>query len=355
MNLEKRREIKELTLAKLEEYFVSIGEKRFRAAQVFNWIYNNLVTDFAKMENIPKKLRTKLDTEFTIETLQLHTVQTSPVTGTKKLLYITKDNSAIETVLIPEGKRMTLCISTQVGCPLDCKFCATGLMGFKRNLSVGEIVDQYFLTAKQVGKQVITNIVFMGMGEPLLNYNNTVDALEIFTNQHNNRISRNRITVSTSGIPEKITELANSPLRVKLALSLHSPFDKIRSKIMPINKKYPLKDVIKAVHYYAKTTGTRITFEYLMLKGINDTEEDIVALTKLCKSLPSKLNLIPFNSIAHMNPDGIARELEPTPQEEIERFATKLRNNNITVMIRNSQGDDIAAACGQLATKKGKD
>ena len=351
MNSNKKTEIKELTLTKLGNYFASIGEKKFRAAQVFNWLYNNLVTDFSEMENIPKKLRAKLDAEFTIETLRLQTVQSSSVTGTKKFLYFTKDSNAIETVLIPDGKRTTLCISTQVGCPLDCKFCATGLMGFRRNLSIGEIVDQYFLTAKEVGKQVITNIVFMGMGEPFLNFNNTMDALEIFTNQHNNRISRNRITVSTSGIPNKIMELADSPFRVKLALSLHSPFDEIRNRIMPVNKRYPLKEVIDAVRYYAKATSTRITFEYLMLKGVNDREEDITALTKLCRSLPSKVNLIPFNSIAHMSPNGISKKLEPTAREDIEQFADKLRNNNITVMIRNSQGDDIAAACGQLATK----
>lgn len=351
MNSKKKPEIKGLTLSQLEKHFLSIGEKKFRAHQVFNWLYNNLATDFESMGTLPKKLRKTLTKEFSLETLLLKTTQTSSQTGTKKFLYLTHDEKAIETVLIPGGERGTLCISSQVGCPLDCKFCATGLMGFKRNLSVGEIVDQYFFTAKNVGKNVITNIVFMGMGEPLLNFDNLMSALDIFTNQHNNRISRTKITVSTSGIPEKITALADSPHRVKLALSLHSAFDDIRSTIMPVNKKFPLKDVIEAIKYYSRVTATTITFEYTMLKGINDRDEDIRALTKLCHSLPSKINIIPFNSIAHMSPDGVSKQLVPTSLKDIGIFAQKLRDNNVTVMLRDTQGDDIAAACGQLATQ----
>ncbi len=352
MNSERKKiELKGLTLSQLEKHFVAAGEKKFRAAQVFNWMFNNLVTSFDEMSNLPNPLRLMLNRDFTLKTLSLKTVQTSNTTGTKKYLYTTKDNQAIETVLIPDDKRNTLCISTQVGCPLDCKFCATGLMGFKRNLTIGEIVDQYFLTAKEVGKNSITNIVYMGMGEPLTNYDNTMASLAIFTEQHNNRISRNRITVSTSGIADKIILLADSPLRVKLALSLHSPFDEIRSKIMPINKRYPLVKTIEAIKYYSRVTATNITFEYTMLKGVNDRDEDVKALTKLCRSLPSKLNVIPFNSIAHMSPDGISKELEPTSLSDIKKFVQKLRDNNVTVMVRDTQGDDIAAACGQLATQ----
>lgn len=351
MNAKKKIEIKGLTLSELEKYFLSIGDKKFRASQVFNWLYNNLVSKFEDMGTLPKGLRKKLDQDFTLETLTLKTTQSSSLSATKKFLYSTQDGYSIETVLIPGGERNTLCISTQVGCPLDCKFCATGLMGFKRNLTVGEIVDQYFLTAKDVGKNVITNIVFMGMGEPLINFQNTMGALDIFTSQHNNRISRNRITVSTSGIPDNIRALADSPYRIKLALSLHSAFDDIRSRIMPINKRFPLADVMDAVRYYSRITDTRITFEYTMLKGINDREDDIRALTKLCRSLPSKLNVIPFNSIVHMSPEGISKELVPTSLYDIDKFVAKLRDNNITVMVRDTQGDDIAAACGQLATQ----
>ncbi len=352
MNSERKRiELKTLTLQQLEKHFVAAGEKKFRASQVLNWVYNNLVTSFDEMSNIPKPLRKMLSRDFTLKTLLFRNVQISSTTGVRKYLYATKDNHTIETVLIPDDKRSTLCISTQVGCPLDCKFCATGLMGFKRNLTVGEIVDQYFLTAKEIGKNTITNIVYMGMGEPLINFNNTITSLEIFTDQHNNRISKNRITISTSGIADKIIELADSPLRIKLALSLHSPFDDIRSSLMPINKRYPLAETMDAIKYYSRITATRITFEYTMLKGINDRDEDIHALTKLCRSLPSKLNIIPFNSIAHMSLGGISKELEPTSLYDINQFAQKLRNNNITVMVRDTQGDDIAAACGQLATQ----
>lgn len=352
MNSGRRKiELKGLTLAQLEKHFVAAGEKKFRASQVLNWVYNNLVTDFEEMSNIPKQLRIMLNRDFTLKTLSLKNVQTSSTTKTKKYLYTTNDNHTIEAVLIHDDKRNTLCISTQVGCPLDCKFCATGLMGYKRNLSAGEIVDQYFHTAKEVGKNTITNIVYMGMGEPLINFDNTLASLEIFTDQQNNRVSRNRITISTSGIPDKIIALADSPLRIKLALSLHSPFDEIRSHIMPINKRYPLAETIEAIKYYSRITATRITFEYTMLKGINDRDEDIRALTKLCRSLPSKINVIPFNSIAHMNPEGISKELEPTSLYDINQFVQKLRENNITVMLRDTQGDDIAAACGQLAAQ----
>ena len=348
----KKVELKGMTLKGLEEYFQSIGEKRFRANQVFNWMYNNLAMDFSEMQNLPKELRDKLSNGATLQTLNLKTIQNSSNTKTKKFLFTTYDNHNIESVLIPDEKRNTLCISTQVGCPLDCKFCATGLMGYKRNLTTGEIVDQYYLTAKEVGKEKITNIVYMGMGEPLLNFKNTLDSISIFTSEFDNSISRNRITVSTAGIPNKINELAESGCRVKLALSLHSCFDEIRSKIMPINSKYSLNELIDSVKYYSKATNTRITFEYTMLQNLNDRDEDVKALTKLCRSLPSKLNVIPFNSIEHMAPEGISRELRPTSQKNIEEFVAKLRNNNLTVMIRDTQGDDIAAACGQLAVKE---
>ncbi len=348
---EKKIEIKGFTLSELQNYFHQIGEPKYRALQVFNWIYNHLSTDFFEMENIPKSLRQKLSETCSLQTLNLVTTQSSLSTGTKKYLYSTLDNKKIESVLIPEGERNTLCISTQVGCPLDCKFCATGLMGFKRNLSVGEIADQYLLTAKEIRKEKITNIVYMGMGEPLLNFENTKRSVEIFTNELTVGLSRTRITISTAGIPKKIKELADSGLRVKLAFSLHSAFEDVRSKIMPINKKYSLLENLEALKYYSKQIKTRITFEYTMLKRMNDRDEDVTALTKLCNSLPSKINLIPFNSIKHMNPAGISAELEPTSNQDIQRFADKLRKNNITIMIRETQGDDIAAACGQLAGK----
>jgi 23S rRNA (adenine2503-C2)-methyltransferase len=350
--VENKIQLKGLTLPELREYFVSIGEPKFRAEQVFNWMYNHLAFDFDSMENLKKDFRQKLSENCELQTLTLIETQHSPATGTKKYLFSTHDNRKIESVVIPEKDRNTLCISTQVGCPLDCKFCATGLMGYKRNLTVGEVVDQYLLAAKEHGKGNITNIVYMGMGEPLLNYETTLKSVGIFTHELTKGLSRTRITISTSGIAKKIKELADSGLRVKLAFSLHSAFEDIRDKIMPINKKYSLKENVDALKFYTKQTKTRITFEYTMLKGLNDRSEDVKALTRLCSSLPSKINLIPFNSIKHMNPDSISAELEPTPLKEIHNFADRLRNNNITVMIRETQGDDIAAACGQLAVKR---
>lgn len=346
---DKKAVLKGMTLSELKDYFLSIGEARYRAEQLFNWIYNRNSFNFDEMENFPKKLRACLESTAIIKTLEPAAVQDSASTGTRKYLYSTSDGRKIESVLIPEGERNTLCISTQVGCPLDCKFCATGLMGYKRNLSSGEIVDQYLLTAKEAGKKNITNIVYMGMGEPLLNFENTVKSVEIFTHELTKGLSRKRITISTAGIPHKIIEIAELGLRIKLALSLHSCFDDIRSKIMPINKKYSLKENIEALKFYTKKTKTRATFEYTMLKGVNDRDEDIKAIVKLCSQLPSKINVIPFNSIRHMNPGGISAELEPTSHDNIQKFVEKLRNHNLTVLVRETQGDDIAAACGQLA------
>ncbi len=351
MKNEKKDTLKGLTLKELEEFFISAGHPKFRASQVFNWMYNHVVLDFDEMKNLSKETRKSLSERFTLQTLNLIDIQSSPTTNTKKYLFETFDGRKIESVLIPEEERNTLCISTQVGCPLDCKFCATGLMGYKRNLTSGEIVDQYLLTAKDVGKSKITNIVFMGMGEPLLNFENTLKSIEIFTHELTKGLSRTRITISTAGIANKIKELTEKNCRIKLALSLHSPFEEIRSKIMPINKRYSLNENLIALKEYALNSKTRITFEYTMLRGINDRIEDAKELARICSKLPSKINIIPFNSIKHMNPTGISAELEPTPMNEIHRFAERLRNYNITVMIRETQGDDIAAACGQLAVK----
>jgi 23S rRNA (adenine2503-C2)-methyltransferase len=350
-NVKKKVLLKGMPLDELNYYFVSIGEPKFRGGQVFNWMYNHLVTDFNDMKNLPKSLRNKLSENTIIKTLDYVDSEISESTGTKKFVLETSDHNKIESVIIPEAKRTTLCISTQVGCPLDCKFCATGLMGYKKNLTAGEIFDQYMFASKDYGKDNLTNIVYMGMGEPLLNYSATVNTLKIFADKLTTGISLKKITVSTAGIAPKIIELADSGLRVKIALSLHSCFEDTRSKIMPINIKYPLKQNIDAIKYYVKKTGTRITFEYVMLKDLNDRQDDINALARLCSEIPSKINVIPFNSVKHMNPKGFSAQLEPTPKPKIEDFITKLRNRNITVNVRYTQGDDIAAACGQLAVK----
>ncbi len=355
MEIEKKNnkiQLKGLDLDELRNLLIEYKQPKYRGDQLFNWMYNHLVTNFDEMVNFPKSLREELKDKCVINALNLNDVQYSKTTGTRKYLFSTADDRKIESVIIPDDERATLCISTQVGCPLDCKFCATGLMGFKRNLTVGEIVDQYYLSSKNYEEGTITNIVYMGMGEPLLNYANTLKSLSIFTDELAKRVSRTRITISTAGIPAKIKELADSQLRVKLALSLHSCFEDIRSRIMPINKKYSLKESIEALKYYTKKTKTRATFEYIMIKDVNDRPEDIDALTALCKKMPSKINLIPFNSIAHMSPGGISASLKPTSYDKILAFADELRQRNITVMVRETQGNDIAAACGQLSITK---
>lgn len=344
-----KTQLKGLTLEELQSLFLDLGEAKFRALQVFNWMYNFRVTSFEKMENLSKPLRSKLKEKYSLITLNFAASALS-TSGTKKLIFETAEGNKIESVIIPDEKRNTLCISTQVGCPLDCKFCATGLMGYKKNLSAGEIFDQYLL-AQQHSEKEITNIVYMGMGEPLLNYNATLNSLKIFAEELTKGISLKKITVSTAGIAPKIIELAESGLKAKLAFSLHSCFERTRSKIMPINEKYSLKNNLEAVAHYAKKTKTRITFEYIMLKDLNDRDEDIKALIKLANQIPSKINVIPFNSLQHMKPTGFSASLFPTEKKRIDEFVQTLRNNNVTVMIRDTQGDDIAAACGQLAVK----
>ena len=350
-NSTSKYELKGLTVDELKEYLTSLGEPKFRGGQIYNWIYDQLVFDFMEMKNLPLELRKKLDEFSSLKSLEFKTSEKSKISGTTKFLFSTIDDRKIESVIIPEKGRNTLCISTQVGCPLDCKFCATGLMGYKRNLTPGEIVDQYLIAAKEYGLENITNIVYMGMGEPLLNFKNTLKSLMIFTSKTNSGLGRGRITISTAGIAPKIIELADSGFRVKLALSLHSCFEEVRSKIMPINEKYSLDSVIDSLKYYAKKTKTKITFEYTMLKGVNDRKEDSAALIKLSKKIPSKINIIPFNSIKHMDPGGISADLEPTHYNKIVEFADELKSKGLTVMLRDTQGDDIAAACGQLAVK----
>lgn len=344
--------LKGLTLGELKDFFTAVGEKRFRADQTFEWIYGHMAQSFDEMTSLPHYLRNKLNLYCELNTLTLVSTETSKRTGTKKYLFKTNDDQFVESVVIPDPKRITLCISTQVGCPLDCQFCATGLMGFKRNLSPGEIFDQFMLVTKDYDKGKISNLVYMGMGEPLLNFTNVLKSLQIFSYDKTKEISIHKITVSTAGIAPKIVELADSGIKVKLALSLHSLFEETRSKIMPINKKYSIAENLEAVRYYSKQTGTRITFEYVMLKDINDRTDDLNALIRLCKSIPSKINVIPFNSISHMNPTGFAKELEPSQKFRFDEFIKKLRENDITVMVRYTQGDDIAAACGQLAYKR---
>jgi 23S rRNA (adenine2503-C2)-methyltransferase len=268
------------------------------------------------------------------------------------------DGLTIESVLIPyyrdnEEGRLTLCISTQVGCPLDCAFCATGSMGFKRNLTTGEIVDQV-LRVRKLSSARITNLVLMGMGEPLLNYENTMKAVEIISHERSIGISAKKTTLSTAGYVENIKRMADEGRKCKLAISLHSVDNSVRSMLMPVTKKHSVNDILHAAEYYYAKMKQRITYEYIMFEGMNDRDEDLRRLIPFIRRVPSKINLIPFHAINFIHPRGVAGSLRPTPPDQIEEFAQQLREANVTVMIRSSAGEDIEAACGQLAAMQKK-
>jgi len=351
--------LKGLILQELENFALSIGEKKFRGKQLFDWLYTKEASSFAEMSSLAKSLRDKLTELSAIDPIEIVKVQESS-DGTKKFLFELEDGKKIESVLIPprtafvnpeatedeEQKRLTLCISTQVGCPLDCRFCATGTMGFVRNLTTGEIVDQIFQVKKYSGKR-ITNVVYMGMGEPLLNYDNVIKSIEIITTGMG--IAARRITVSTVGLVPKIRQLADEKRKMKLAISLHSLDEKIRLSLIPIASKHKLNELIDAVNYYYRKTKLRPTFEYILFDGINDKKEDIQQLIKLSKRIPCKLNIIPFHAIGLTNSNGVTTQLKPTSASKIEAFVQHLREAHVTVFIRSSAGEDIDAACGQLA------
>jgi len=354
------KNLKGLTLKELEDFAVSIGEPKFRGKQLFDWLYTKEAGTFAEMTSLSKSLREKLSRISTIDSLNLVTSQTSPEDGTTKYLFELSDGKRIESVLIPprtafqspnarreeEQKRLTLCVSTQVGCPLDCKFCATAMMGFSRNLTSGEIIDQILQVKKHSGKH-ITNLVYMGMGEPLLNYEHVMKSVEIITSGMG--IAARRITLSTAGWVPHIIRMADEKRKVKLAISLHTLDENARTDLMPINKKFSLEKLIESVEYYYKKTNRRVTYEYILFDGWNDSEEDISRLIKLAKRVPCKVNIIPFHSIEFTHPSGIALQLRPASLHDTEKFVQKLRAAHVTVFVRSSAGEDIEAACGQLA------
>ncbi|MDR2122829.1 MAG: 23S rRNA (adenine(2503)-C(2))-methyltransferase RlmN [Flavobacteriaceae bacterium] len=343
---ENKKDIRALSLNELEAYFSSIGEKPFRARQVYDWLWNKNARSLSEMTNLSKPLREKLEKYFVINPAEIHTVQKSK-DGTIKNAIKLHDGNIVESVMIPTPKRTTACVSSQVGCSLDCTFCATARLIRMRNLSPAEIVDQIVLIDEQSRKyhqKPLSNIVFMGMGEPLLNYTAVTEAIRKITEDKGLGLSPRRITVSTSGIPKMIMKLADDTLKVKLALSLHSAIEKKRNQLMPFSKKFPLTDIVEALRYWYSRTKSRITFEYIVWKGINDQEEDIKALAEFCKKVPSKVNLIQYNSIDK----GTYVQADI---DVIEKYVSLLEKNNIVVKIRKSRGEDIDAACGQLANK----
>ncbi|WP_303811067.1 23S rRNA (adenine(2503)-C(2))-methyltransferase RlmN [Apibacter mensalis] len=341
-----KKDIRALSLQELEAYFSSIGEKPFRAKQVYEWLWNKNAHSLSEMTNLSKSLRENLENHFSIKPAEIHVMQRS-IDGTIKNAVKLHDGNVVESVLIPTAKRTTACVSSQVGCSLDCTFCATAQLTRMRNLTAAEIVDQVTLIDKQsreYHQKPLSNIVFMGMGEPLLNYSSVTDAIRKITEDKGLGMSPRRITVSTSGIPKLIEKLADENLKVKLALSLHSAIEEKRNQLMPFSVKFPLTSIMESLSYWYQKTKSRITLEYIIWKGINDGNEDIKALIKFCKSIPSKVNLIQYNSIE-------GGKYSQANSNIIQNYVNALEQENIIVKIRKSRGDDIDAACGQLANK----
>lgn len=327
---------------------IANGEKAFRAKQIYEWLWNKNAHDFSEMTSISLALREKLSENFVINPIVLEEHQKSN-DGTIKNAVQLFDGNVVESVLIPTENRTTACVSSQVGCSLDCTFCATARLKRMRNLTAAEIVDQVALIDRQSQEDMgrpLSNIVFMGMGEPLLNYNNVVDAISKITSPHPNGlgISPRRITVSTSGIPKMIEKLADENLRVGLALSLHSAIEEKRNQIMPFSVKFPLSDILESLQYWYDKTKSRITLEYIIWKNINDKEEDIAALVNFCKKVPVKVNLIEYNSIDDSRYIQASSKITDT-------YIAALEKNGVVVNVRRSRGKDIDAACGQLANK----
>ncbi|MBN2689936.1 MAG: 23S rRNA (adenine(2503)-C(2))-methyltransferase RlmN [Gammaproteobacteria bacterium] len=335
----------------LKNYLCYAGEKPYRAAQIINWLHQRGVTNFDQMTNLSLKLRTYL-AENTDNILPEIIDEQISNDGTRKFLFKLKDGEMVETVYIPERNRATLCISSQIGCPLNCQFCATATLGFKRNLTTAEIIGQLWQVIKKMENggfakdRIITNVVMMGMGEPLLNLDNVIRSLNLMMDDNAYGLSKYRVTVSSAGITPNLYKLRQHS-NCSLAISLHAPNDELRSKIMPVNRKYPLKGLIIACKdFFAKEKRRAVTFEYVMLKDVNDSQKHAKELVKLLSQMRSKVNLIPFNSFPGCN-------YEPSTADAIEKFRAILIKAGINTIVRKARGDDIAGACGQLAAEVG--
>jgi 23S rRNA (adenine2503-C2)-methyltransferase len=333
--------IVELERSSLEEILAERGFERFRARQLFGWIYRRGVASFDAMTNLPRELRTRLASDFTLVTPQITSHERS-ADGTEKLLLQLSDGRRIESVFIPDTPANTFCVSTQVGCAMACAFCLTGKMGLVRNLTAGEIVGQVRVLADAVGLRGKTfNIVLMGMGEPLHNYDETMKALRILNDPEGLALPARRVTLSTVGLLPALERLAREPLMPNLAISLHAPDDGLRGDLVPLNRKYGVADIIAACKRFPLKKRARITFEYVLLAGVNDRPDDARALAKPLAGVKSKVNLIPLNAAA-----GIP--FERPSDDAVDRFAKILADRGLTVSVRKSRGRDIRAACGQL-------
>jgi 23S rRNA (adenine2503-C2)-methyltransferase len=344
----KKVDIRQLDLEELKSYFTEIGEKAFRAKQVYEWLWKKGATTFEEMTNLSKEVRENLNNHFEIRFLTIAESQKS-TDRTIKSAFKLADGAVVEGVLIPTPKRMTACISTQVGCSLSCDFCATGKLKRMRNLNADEIYDQVVKISQQAEENYsipLSSIVYMGMGEPLLNYKNVLQSIHHITSEDGLGMSPRRITVSTAGIAKMIKQLGDDKVRFNLALSLHAANDEKRSKIMPINDSNTLEALAEALKYFYEKTGTRVTYEYIIFKDFNDEIQDAMELAEFCKNVPCKINIIEYNSID----GGIYQQADPV---KVDAFANYLESKNIIVNIRRSRGKDIDAACGQLANKNG--
>lgn len=345
MNVEKSN-IREFSKSELIQKLESLGEKSFRAKQIYEWLWKKNAATFDEMSNLSKDLRKKMEDHFFIDHIELDDQQISS-DKTIKCAFTAGPGKVIEGVLIPTTSRMTACISSQVGCSLACKFCATGRLKLMKNLSAGEIVDQVVYLRDQAEnryKTPLTNIVYMGMGEPLLNYKNVLRSVELITSEEGLGIAPRRITISTAGIAKMIKKLGDDQVKFNLALSLHAANDKKRSHIMDINDTNNLEALADALRYFHEKTGSRVTFEYIIFKDFNDRIEDAQELAEFAKCVPCKINIIEYNPID----DG---EFQQAERQKVDAFAAFLEDRNLVVNIRRSRGKDIDAACGQLANK----
>lgn len=342
-----KKDLRALSLEELKTYFVSINEPAFRAEQVYQWLWNKGLHHIDEMSNLSKPLREKLKVSFIINPIGIDKMQRS-ADGTIKNSVKLFDGNKVESVLIPTSSRTTACVSSQVGCSLNCNFCATARLKRMRNLNPDEIYDQVVMIDRQsrlyYGRP-LSNIVFMGMGEPMMNYNNVMRSIELITSEKGLGMSSRRITLSTSGIPKMIKKTADENFKFGLAVSLHAALDEVRTRIMPFNKTFPLADLKESLLYWYKKTQRRVTYEYVVWDGINDSKKDVKALVQFCKIVPCKVNLIEYNPIG----DDAYRQAS---ESSIKLYNDVLIKNGIIVNIRKSRGSDIDAACGQLANKE---
>ena len=342
-----KKDIRALTKDALRDFFVANGDKAFRGNQVYEWLWSKGAHSFEDMTNVSKETRAMLEANFVINNVKVDTMQRS-ADGTVKNSVRLHDGLLVESVLIPTNTRTTACVSSQVGCSLDCNFCATSRLKRMRNLEPGEIYDQVLAIdneSKLYHNRPLSNIVFMGMGEPLMNYNNVIKAIDQITSEEGLGMSPKRITVSTSGIPKMIMKMADDGVKFKLAVSLHSAIESVRNHIMPFSTNFPLTDLRESLEYWYQKTKSKVTYEYVVWGGINDTKEAVDALVKFCKYVPCKVNIIEYNPID----DG---EFQQASDAAVNMYIKELTKHNIVAKVRKSRGKDIDAACGQLANKE---